>query len=138
VNTYQKEVGGPLRGGDAGIRIIEPALENGQPYFASIPAAFEPREGELLLVAMHHIFGSDELSLAAPGIAELATEPHIAVHCGTFTDGEKVEVTCADGAFRLPVQIRPELPPGVAGLSAGLPSLAGVRLPAWGKIARSK
>ena len=24
-NTYQKEVGGPLRGGDAGVRIFEPA-----------------------------------------------------------------------------------------------------------------
>jgi NADH-quinone oxidoreductase subunit G len=138
VNTYQKEVGGPLRGGDAGIRIIEPAPENGQPYFSSIPAAFEPRELEWMLVPIHSIFGSDELSLAAPGIAELATEPHVAVHSDGFTDGETVEVTCAGGSFRLPLRIRPELPPGVAGLSAGLPSLAGVRLPAWGTIARPK
>ena len=72
VNTYQKEVGGPLRGGDAGVRILEPAPANGQTYFSAIPAAFEPREGEWLLVPIHHIFGSDELSLAAPGIAELA------------------------------------------------------------------
>ena len=138
VNTYQKEVGGPLRGGDAGIRVIEPAPQNDQAYFASIPAAFEPRDDELLLVPIHHIFGSDELSFAAPGIAELATEPHVAVHCGPFADGEKVEVTCAGGTFRLPVRIRTELPLGVAGLSAGVPSLAGVRLPGWGKIARLK
>jgi len=138
VNTYQKEVGGPLRAGDAGIRILEPALESGEPYFSFVPAAFEPRAEEWLLVPIHQFFGSDELSLAAPGIAELAAEPHVAVHCGDFTDGEKVEVTCAGGTFRLPVRIRPELPPGVAGLSAGLPSLAGVRLPAWGKIARPK
>ena len=25
INTYQKEIGGPLRGGDAGVRIFEPA-----------------------------------------------------------------------------------------------------------------
>jgi NADH-quinone oxidoreductase subunit G len=136
VNSYQKEVGGPLRDGDAGIRVLDPAPENGKPYFSSIPAAFEPRAGEWLLVPIHHIFGSDELSLAAPGIAELAVEPHVAVRSGAFTDGEKVEVTCAGGTFQLPVRIRPELPPGVAGLSAGLPSLAGVRLPAWGKIVR--
>ena len=80
MNTYQKEVGGPLRGGDAGVRIIEPAPLNGQTYFTSIPAAFEPREGEWLLVPIHHIFGSDELSLAAPGIAELAAQPHVAVN----------------------------------------------------------
>ncbi|HEY1760911.1 MAG TPA: NADH-quinone oxidoreductase subunit NuoG [Bryobacteraceae bacterium] len=138
VNTYQKEVGGPLRGGDAGIRIIEPAPAGGQAYFSAIPAAFEPREGEWLLVPIHQIFGSDELSLAAPGIAELAAEPHVAVGSGAFADGEKVEVTCARDTFRIPVRIRPELPPGVAGLSAGLPPLTGVRLPEWGKIARSK
>jgi NADH-quinone oxidoreductase subunit G len=138
VNNYQKEVGGPLRGGDAGIRILEPAPEGGQPYFSSIPAAFEPRAEEWLLVPIHHIFGSDELSLAAPGIAELAAEPHVAVPSGAFPDGESVEVTCAGGTFRLPVRIRPELPPGVAGVSVGLPPLVGTRLPAWGKIARPK
>ena len=138
VNTYQKEVGGPLRGGDAGVRIIEPAAADGQPYFRDIPAAFEPREGEWLLVPIHHIFGSDELSFRAPGIAELAAKPHVAVHAGAFSDGETVEVTCAAGTFRLPVRIRPELPRGVAGLSAGVPPLGGVRLPAWGKIARPK
>src|SRR5580692_11294610 len=90
VNTYQKEVGGPLRDGDAGVRILEPAPENGQPYFSDIPAAFEPRDGEWLLVPIHHIFGSDELSLAAQGIAELAAKPHVAVGAGTFTDGEEV------------------------------------------------
>jgi NADH-quinone oxidoreductase subunit G len=138
VNSYQKEVGGPLRGGDAGVRIIEPAAADDQPYFSSIPAAFEARESEWLLVPIHHIFGSDELSLAAPGIAELAAKPHVAVHAGAFSDGETVEVTCAGGTFRLRVRIRPELPQGVAGLSAGLPLLGGVRLPAWGKIARPK
>ena len=45
-----------------------PRLTNGQAYFSAIPAAFEPREGEWLLVPMYHIFGSDELSLPAPGI----------------------------------------------------------------------
>jgi NADH-quinone oxidoreductase subunit G len=138
VNTYQKDVGGPLRGGDAGVRILEPAPENGQPYFSDIPAAFEAREGEWLLAPIHHIFGSDELSLAAPGIAELAAEPHVAVPAGAFTDGETVEVTCAGGTFRLPVRIRRELPRGVAGLSAGVPPLGGVKLPAWGRITRPK
>jgi NADH-quinone oxidoreductase subunit G len=138
VNTYQKEVGGPLRGGDAGVRIIEPTPENGQPYFTDIPAAFEPRDGEWLLLPIQHIFGSDELSLAAPGIAELAAKPHVAVNIAGFTDGMEVDVTCAGATFRLPVRLRPELPPGVAGLSAGLSPQAGVRLPAWAKITRPK
>ena len=137
-NTYQKEVGGPLRGGDAGVRIFEPAPANGQSYFSAIPSAFEPREGEWLLVPMYHIFGSDELSLSAPGIAELAAKPYVAVNTGGLTEGAEVEVSCAGGTFRLPVRIRPDLPPGVAGVSAGVPPLVGIRLPAWGKIARPK
>lgn len=131
VNTYQKEVGGPLRRGDAGIRILEPAPANGQAYFNAIPEPFEPRDDEWLLVPIHQFFGSDELSLSAPGVAELASPPHVAMNGGAFADGEEVEIVCGGGASRLPVRIRPELPPGVAGIS-------GVRLPAWGKIARPK
>jgi NADH-quinone oxidoreductase subunit G len=138
VNTYQKEVGGPLRGGDAGVRLFEPAPTNGQPYFNTIPPAFQPREGEWLLVPMYHIFGSDELSVAAPGIAELATKPHVAVNSHDFVEGMEVEVTCADGTFRLPVAVHPEMPAGVAALSVGLSPLVGIQLPAWGKIARPK
>jgi NADH-quinone oxidoreductase subunit G len=81
VQMYQKEVGGPLRGGDAGVRIFEPAAANGQSYFNAIPSAFEPREGEWLLVPMYHIFGSDELSLSAAGIADRPT-PDCRQNCG--------------------------------------------------------
>ena len=59
--------------------VLEPAPPNGQSYFSGIPAAFELRAGECLLVPMHHIFGSDELSLSAPGIAAVAPKPHVAV-----------------------------------------------------------
>src|SRR5262249_11763906 len=135
---YQKEVGGPLRGGDAGARIFEPAAANRQPYFNTIPAAFEPREGEWLLLPIYHIFGSDELSLLAPGIAELAKKQYGAVSTGDVTEGAEVDVSCASGTFRVPVRIRHDLPPGVAGLSMGIPPLVGIKLPAWGKIARPK
>jgi NADH-quinone oxidoreductase subunit G len=138
VNTYQKEVGGPLRGGDAGVRLFEPASANGQPYFSALPPAFQPREGEWLLVPMYHIFGSDELSLSAPGIAKLVTKPHVAVNSGDFAEGMEVEVTCAYGTFHLPVSIHPEMPVGIAALSVGLSPLAGIQLPSWGKIARLK
>jgi NADH-quinone oxidoreductase subunit G len=137
-NTYQKEVGGPLRGGDAGVRILEPAPANGQSYFSTIPPAFRARESEWLLVPMYHIFGSDELSLSAPGIAELVGKPHIAVNTADFTDGAELEVSCAGGTFRLPMRMRPDLPLGLAAVSAGVPPFVGITLPAWGRIARPK
>jgi len=138
VNTYQKEVGGPLRGGDAGVRLFEPAARNGQPYFGAIPPAFGPREGEWLLVPIYHIFGSDELSLSAPGIRELAAKSQVAMNSDKFGDGMEVEVTCAEGTFRLPVMIHPEMPAGVAAVSVGSSPPLGIQWPAWGKIARPK
>ncbi|MEO8324866.1 MAG: molybdopterin-dependent oxidoreductase, partial [Nitrospirota bacterium] len=135
-NTYQKEIGGPLHGGDPGVRMFEPAPSNGQSYYLGIPSAFKPHEDEWLLVSMYGIFGSEELSLSAPGIAELATPPHVAVNADNFTEDQEVEVRCANGTFRLPVRIRPDLPYGVAGLFAGASSIAGLGLPAWGKILR--
>jgi NADH-quinone oxidoreductase subunit G len=137
VNTYQKEIGGPLRGGDAGVRLFEPSPVNGQAYFSDIPPAFAPREGEWLLLPMFHIFGSDELSLSAPGIAELAVKPHVAVNSTALPEGAEVDVICAGTTLRLPVRLRPDLPQGVACLSAGLPPVAGITLPAWGKITRA-
>jgi NADH-quinone oxidoreductase subunit G len=137
-NTYQKEIGGPLRGGEAGARMFEPAAGNGQSYFSAIPSAFEPREDEWLLMPMYHFFGSDELSQAGRGIAELVTKPHVALNSAELTEGTEVEVSCSSGRFRLPVRIRTDLPRGVACLSAGLPPLTGITLPAWGKIARAK
>ncbi|HWZ31786.1 MAG TPA: NADH-quinone oxidoreductase subunit NuoG [Bryobacteraceae bacterium] len=136
-STYQEEPGGPLRGGDAGVRMFEPAAPNSA-WFRDVPPAFEPREGEWLLVPMYHFIGSEELSPAARGLSELATKPQVAVNSAELQDGAEVEVSCASGTFRLPVRIRPDLPPGVACLSAGIAPLSGITMPAWGKIARLK
>jgi NADH-quinone oxidoreductase subunit G len=133
-NTYQTEPGGPLRGGDAGVRMFEPPAPNGKTWFTSIPAAFQPREGEWLLVPMYHFIGSEELSQAARGLAELATKPHVAVNSTDLAAGTEVEVHFEGSTFRLPLHLRPELPPGVACLSAGIAPLSGLALPAWGRI----
>jgi NADH-quinone oxidoreductase subunit G len=135
-NGYQEQVGGPLRGGDAGVRMFEPAA-NDQPYFTAIPPAFAPREGEWLLLPMYHFVGSDELSLAARGISELASKTHVAINCPDLTDGAEIDVTCSSGTLRLPVRIRPDTPRGVALLSAGLTPLAGAA-PVWVRIARAE
>jgi NADH-quinone oxidoreductase subunit G len=137
-NTYQSEPGGPLRGGDAGVRMFEPAAANGQTWFSAIPPAFEPREGEWLLVPMYHFIGSEELSPAARGLRELATKPHVAVNSADLAGDTEVEVSCSTGTFRLPVRLQRDLPRGVACLSAGIAPLSGVTLPAWGKIERPK
>ena len=138
-NKYQSEVGGPLRGGDPGVRLVESAANATPDYFRNIPAAFRPAAGEWLICHAFHIFGSEELSRHAPGIAELTPKPYIALNSldaevlGIHA-GEPVEVELDGARETLPALSRPDLPRGVACVPAGLTALQGHVLPAAGKL----
>ncbi len=138
VNKFQEEIAGPLRGGDAGVRLIEAADGLGAPYVGAIPAAFQRRDGEFLAVPLYHIFGSDELSALAPAVASLAPWPYIALNAEDaarlgLNPDEVVEI---GAGLRLPLRVMPELPPGIAGLPV-LPAIEPMQLPAWTTIARA-
>ncbi len=79
-NKFQSEVGGPLRGGDPGVCLIEPNVQADWQYFSSVPAAFAARPGEWLLVPIFHIFESEELSRHAHSLAQLIPPPYVALH----------------------------------------------------------
>jgi NADH-quinone oxidoreductase subunit G len=140
INHYQREVGGPLRDGDPGRRVIEPGRGT-LPYFDRIPPPFEPQPDEWLCVGLHHIFGSEELSALAPAIAERM--PPACVALGTddlrragLRDGDEVTVTVDGGSHRLIAREVPSMPPGVAGVPVGLPSAPWLGLPARGRIVK--
>ncbi len=80
LNKFQEEVAGPLRGGNPGRRLIEPGSDSPGRYFDEVPEAFERRDGYLLVVPGYHAFGSEELSILSPALAELAPKPYIAVN----------------------------------------------------------
>ena len=133
-NFYQTEIAGPLRGGDPGVRLIEPAPLARSKYFTRVPKAVAPSRDDWLLVPLYHVFGSEELSLSSPGIAELAPKPYVALNPKDakrfrVEAGEQIKIELEGAAYRLPVKINAELPLGVAGLPVGLPGLAGINLP---------
>ncbi|MDE0184237.1 MAG: NADH-quinone oxidoreductase subunit NuoG [Candidatus Poribacteria bacterium] len=139
INKFQIEVGGHLHGGDPGRRLIEPSDDAKPEYLNDVPASFKPRDGELLIMPLYHIFGSDELSILAPAVAERSPQPYLALNPNAAAslqvrDGEVVEITLDGVAQRLPAKISPELPEGTAGLPVGLPGLCGVTLPAWSRV----
>ncbi len=140
VNKFQEEVGGPLRGGDPGIRLIEPALGAAPRYFEEVPEAFAMRDGEWLIVPMHEIFGSEELSRLAPAVAERVPQPYLTLNAHDASslhvaDGAMVAVGVAGEVSHLPISVRPDLPSGVAGVVVGLSGSMGTLLPAWGTLA---
>jgi NADH-quinone oxidoreductase subunit G len=122
------------------VRLIGPnGASAAHSYFQNVPAPFQRRAGEWLFVPRHHIFGSDELSLSSPTIAELAPKPYVALAPADAAQlglqaGTEVEVSVNGFAQRLPVEILKGLPEGLAALPAGLPPLAGLPLPSWGRL----
>jgi NADH-quinone oxidoreductase subunit G len=143
VNKFQSEIGGPLNGGDPGRRLIEPINIRDISYFEEIPAAFRSDQDELLILPLYHIFGSEELSILAQGIAELAPQPYLGLnpndmHYLQINEGAEVEIILNGKLLCLPARQIATLPPGTAGLPCGLPGLSGIMLPANAKRPRLK
>lgn len=135
-NKYQSEIGGTLRGGDPGVRLIHPKArpESSEVrFFDTIPPPFRARDEEWLIVPLFHIFGTEELSRSAPAVAQLVSLPYVALNPDDASAfGAEVELM----GIRLPVKIVAGLPKGVAGLPSGLSPLAGLDLPIWSGISR--
>jgi NADH-quinone oxidoreductase subunit G len=136
LSRFQEEIAGPLRGGDAGCRLIEPAAGQRPGYYTEAPAPFAARQAELRIVPLHHAFGTEELSALAPGVAELAPVAYVALGTAAaaelgVTEEDVLEITAGRRAV---VRILPELPAGVIGLPLGLAGLVGVGLRPWIKL----
>jgi NADH-quinone oxidoreductase subunit G len=136
VSKFQNEVAGPLKGGDPGKRLIEPKTGAMPAWSAGAPSAFVPRPGEWLAMPLHHILGTEELSILSVGVAELAPRPYLALNAEDAAalgarEGEELAVTVAGGLRRLPLRIVPSLPKGVAGLPVGLPGAPRAVRPEW-------
>ena len=95
----------------------------------------------LLLVPLYHLFGTEELSVHAPGIASLAAGPYLALgprDAKQFmaSHGDTVELTLDGQRFQCRMAIVQGLPPGVAGYPAGVPPLGSRTVPAFGSIVK--
>jgi NADH-quinone oxidoreductase subunit G len=142
VTRFQEEVSGPLRGGDPGRRLIEPRPDAAVRYFSDLPRAFPPRPDQWLLVPLYHIFGSEELSVLSPGIAQLAPAPYLALSPSEAAragigDGEHVLLDVEGFQQVLSARLMPSLPQGVAGLPVGLAGMAYIVLPCWAKLSKA-
>src|SRR3546814_1771580 len=127
INKYQIETGGPLHGGDPGKRLIpingynpiptsnETAGNTGAPFFAEQPEPFQPRAGCIYLIPWQYIFGTDELSMQTPGIAERSPSPHITLaaedpHPLGLTEGAMLAFQYKGQEYSMPLQTSEHCP----------------------------
>lgn len=138
LNKFQDEVGGPMTGGDAGRRLLVPASSSPD-YFDSIPAAFETRADQWLLVPSWEVFASEELSAQSAPVAARAPAPYVAINAAAAealqrADGDAVALELDGGSVDLVLRVHPSLPDDVATVLIGSPGLPAASLPSWGRI----
>jgi NADH-quinone oxidoreductase subunit G len=125
-NKFQDEVGGHLRGGDAGVRLFDPvANPPAAAYLGMPPPAFVAAANVWQAVPMQHIFGSDELSARAAPVVERAPKPYLALNpadAAALQLEADAPVAARFGGVELllPLKLVPQLARGIAGLPANL------------------
>jgi len=138
LHKFQGEVGGSLRGGTPGVRLLD-EIRFEAPPAAEIPAPFRPRPGEFQLQPRARLFGSDELSRECEGIAQLAEPACIEINRAAAAE---LGVTEGDG-LRLcqqsfEVRIDDSIPAGCAGYPAGYVECAQLRPGQWVPLSRDE
>ncbi|MFO0734190.1 MAG: molybdopterin-dependent oxidoreductase, partial [Nitrospiraceae bacterium] len=135
VNTYQDEVGGPLREEMPGVRLIEPVATKTPAWFTAIPRAFQSASRQWLLLPLSAVFGSDELSNRSSAIAERIAKPFLSLHPSdgarlSLEDHSTIDLVLQGTTYALAVHFEPSTPVGTGGLSL-VPEVSSVRVPAW-------
>jgi NADH-quinone oxidoreductase subunit G len=137
LHKFQDEIGGRLRGGTAGIRLLDSVrLQAPQP--APLPEAFQRRQEEYLLQARYRIFGSEELSAQTHSLAQLAGEAFLEL-CSA--DAESLGLADGDGVqageLALELRVDDSLTAGTASFSAGYHDSIELRCGDWVTLARA-
>ena len=130
---------GPAR--PSGVRLLDAGPPGRELPPVVAPARFAPQDGDVVLVALHLIYGSEPLSMYTPGIAERAPAPFIGLNEEDaerleVREGEWVQVWLPWMDARLRVALVPSLATGTAGVPVGLPGVPFISLPARARLAR--
>ena len=137
--NYLDEPGASMKGGDPGIRLIEPVEGIKNIYFkkgSHIPVA---EKGELQMIPVYQIFGSDELSSVSPSVLQRIPEPFVLMNQKDAElikaiEGDYIQLETLKIQFKLKVKIENSLSQGLAGLSVNLPGMPFIDLPCSGKF----
>jgi NADH-quinone oxidoreductase subunit G len=120
INKFQAEIGGALKGGDPGVRLLQPDPAAPARWFDPPAAA----GGGLRAVPLHHLFGSEELSAIAPVMKSRLAPAQLAVNPATaaklrLRDGAVAELKSDGASLSLPVKVRADVPENCVGVPSG-------------------
>ncbi|WP_421228092.1 NADH-quinone oxidoreductase subunit NuoG [Aeromonas enteropelogenes] len=125
-NKFQDEVGGHLRAGDPGRRLLEPDEET-LGWFEAIPAPFAAQSA-LQVVNYAQLFGGEELSARSPVIQARMGEPELVLNPADATRlalraGSQVALSWGGSHWQLRLRLSDQLAAGLVGLPLGVNGL---------------
>jgi NADH-quinone oxidoreductase subunit G len=141
VNKFQIEVGGALHGGPAGKRLIEPGTGPQGPF--ALGGGLAPLgDGEVWIVPGALIYGSEELSRLAEGVASLMPTPSVRLHPDSaaalsLAEGDAALFAIDGRTCTLPVRIDLAVARDVALVPAGYPETEGILGPCRARIEKT-
>ncbi|WP_429072361.1 NADH-quinone oxidoreductase subunit NuoG [Aeromonas veronii] len=131
-NKFQDEVGGKLRAGDPGRRLLEatdPQAEGKEllGWFTTIPAPFKAAEA-LQVVNYAQLFGGEELSARSPVIQARMNEPELVLNPLdaqrlVLHGGSQVSFSWGGSHWQLRLRLSEQLSAGLVGLPLGVNGL---------------
>jgi NADH-quinone oxidoreductase subunit G len=115
INKYQQEIDGPLKGGDSGIRLIEPKDDAKAEYFNAISESHKMKDAEFIVLPLYHIFGSEELSVQAEELSKAVPKPYLALNRKaaekiSAKEQDEISLKIAESEIKLPLKIIDNLP----------------------------
>jgi NADH-quinone oxidoreductase subunit G len=137
--NYLDEPDGSMKGGDPGIRLIEPMEGIKNIYFKQVSPIAVEKKDEWLIVPVYQIFGSEELSSRSPSIAQKIHEPFVLMNKKDVDnisagDGDYVQLEILKTKLKVKIRIENSLVQGLAGLSVNLPDMPFIDVPGSGKF----
>jgi len=135
------EAVGPAR--PSGVRLLDDGAAGRELPHVAAPARFAPQDGDVVLVALHLIYGSEPLSMYTPGIAGRTPAPFVGLNEEDaerlgLREGERLRLWLPWLDVRAPFALVPSLVTGTAGVPFGLPGLPFISLPARARLARAE
>jgi NADH-quinone oxidoreductase subunit G len=139
IYNYLDEPDSSMKGGDPGIRLIEPVEGIKDIYFKQGPPLPEIKKDEWIIVPVYQIFGSEELSSVSPAILQKIHEPFVIMNQNdadtiSADEGDYVRLEILKTKVKVKIKINNSLQHGLTGLSVNLPGMPFIDLPGWGKF----
>lgn len=139
--NYLDQPNGSMKGGDPGIRLIEPTQKHKNSYFNINTQDVKLQKKEWQIIPVYQVFGSEELSSAGSSLTQRIAEPIVYLNQKdaeilSIKDDDLIQLEIAKSKLTLKVKIENSLQQGLAGLSVNLPGMPFIDLPGHGKFVK--